>query len=62
MEHVEDFELMNASASAEQQMLWTRMANDADQRRLTDISAMDIYNIDLPKGAYAYLIQEASSF
>jgi hypothetical protein len=41
---------MNETASAEQIASWTKLAEEADQRRLIDVSAMDIYNIGLPKG------------
>jgi len=41
---------MNETASAEQIQTWTELAENADHLRLTDVSAMDIYNIDLPKG------------
>jgi hypothetical protein len=41
---------MNETASAEQIQTWTELAENADRLRLTDVSAMDIYNIDLPKG------------
>jgi hypothetical protein len=47
---VEDFELMRNSASAEQIESWTAIAIQADENRLEDISAMDIYKIALPKG------------
>lgn len=50
LEHVEDFEMMNETASAEQIGRWTRMAEKADNTRLDDVTAMDIYNIALPKG------------
>ena len=52
LENIEDFEIMNISASPEQRSTWNKMAQDADQQRLTEIKAMDIYNIDLPKGMY----------
>jgi arginyl-tRNA--protein-N-Asp/Glu arginylyltransferase len=53
LEHVEDFEMMSETASAEQITAWTAMAEDADNTRLVDVSVMDIYNIALPTGEQA---------
>jgi hypothetical protein len=50
LEHVEDFEMMNETASAEQIKTWTDLAERADRDRLDDVTAMDIYNIALPTG------------
>ena len=50
MEHIEDFQLMSDSASPKQITAWTKVAEEADRRRLGDVTAMDIYNIALPKG------------
>jgi hypothetical protein len=47
---------MNQTASAEQKQTWTELAENADHHRLTDVSAMDIYNIKLPKGIVNYRI------
>jgi hypothetical protein len=41
---------MNQTASVEQIQAWTELAENADCHRLTDVSAMDIYNNNLPKG------------
>jgi hypothetical protein len=65
LENTEDFELMNETASAEQIESWTRVADDVDHRRFTDISVMDIYNINLPKGVlckclYLFIIEAAA--
>jgi len=50
LEHVEDFEMMSETASAEQVDRWSRMAEKADNTRLIDVTAMDIYNVALPTG------------
>ena len=50
LEHVEDFEMMDETASAEQSERWTLLAEEADRNRLADVTAMDIYNIALPTG------------
>ena len=50
LEHVEDFEMMSETASAEQINTWTAMAENADNTRLADVTVMDIYNIALPTG------------
>jgi hypothetical protein len=47
---------MNQTASAEQIQTWTELAENADRDRLTDVSAMDIYNNNLPKGSIKYQI------
>ena len=52
-EHVEDFNMMNESASEEQIQAWVALAEQADRDRLTDVTAMDIYNISLPKGLFS---------
>jgi hypothetical protein len=49
-EHLEDFEMMDQSVSAENRSKWIKMADDADGLRLGDVSAMDIYNVKLPNG------------
>ena len=41
LEHTEDFELMNETASTEQIKTWTELAEDADRDRLTDVSIME---------------------
>ena len=43
---------MNETASVEQIQTWIALAQDADDHRLTDVRAMDIYNINLPKGQF----------
>ena len=49
-EHVEDFELMDENASAENRKSWQELVEHADMTRLDDVSAMDIYNVKLPNG------------
>lgn len=49
-EHVEDFELMDENASAENRRAWQNLVEHADMTRLDDVSVMDVYNVKLPNG------------
>ena len=41
---------MSESASEDQIAAWKELAEHADECRVEDVTAMDIYNITLPKG------------
>jgi hypothetical protein len=47
---VEDFEMMDQNISTANRTVWSTMAETADATRLDDVSVMDIYNVNLPKG------------
>jgi hypothetical protein len=47
---VEDFEMMDQNISTANRTVWSTMAETADATRLEDVSVMDIYNVNLPKG------------
>jgi hypothetical protein len=49
-EHVEDFELIDDNASAEDRRSWQESVEHADMTRQDDVSVMDIYNVKLPNG------------
>ena len=51
-ESIEDFELMTETASDKQTMSWQKLAEEADREWLNNVSAMDIYNIQVPKGKF----------
>ena len=61
LEHVEDFDIMTETASAGQIETWTQLAETADERRLFDVTAMDIYNISLPKDKLCLSIKSLES-
>jgi hypothetical protein len=49
---LEDFELLNDTATPEQRRLWQNQLDEAHANRAKDVTAMDILEVKIPKGKH----------
>ena len=57
---IEDFELLNETASQEQRELWQGQLDKAMENRVDRVEAMDILNVSIDKGKGKHILHSPS--